>query len=265
MKALAARWFAIRQSVRITLIFVAAVLLWELAVALFRPPEFVLPAPSTVLARILKMPGFYLIHTWRTLYETVLGFGVAVVTGMIMAVMIVSSRLLEETLYVFLLIINGIPKVAVAPLFVIWLGTGIEPKIAIATFITVFVIVINVVLGLRSVDPDMLSLARALKGSAFKTLVKIRVPNALPNVFVAMKLGITTALIGTIVAEFVASDRGLGYAILVATGAFDTVQVFASITILSVMGMVFFFILDFTERRALPWHISMRAEPQLGT
>jgi NitT/TauT family transport system permease protein len=261
MSSLAARWFGMPHSVRIGLIFVAALLLWEFAVAIFRPPEFVLPAPSSVFERITKMPVFYLIHTWRTFYETVLGFGVAVIAGVLMAVMIVSSRFLEETLYVLLLIINGVPKVAVAPLFVIWLGTGIEPKIAIATFITLFVIVINVVLGLRSVDPDMLSLARALKGSPFKTLIKIRVPNALPNMFVAMKLGITTALIGTIVAEFVASDRGLGYVILVATGAFDTVQVFASITILSVMGMVLFFILDFAERLVLPWHISMRAEP----
>ena len=259
MKSVALLWFRLHHSVRVSLIFVGAILLWQVAVDIFKLPQIVLPTPASVVERVAQMPVFYLLHTWRTFYETIIGFGVAVIAGTFLAVMIVSSRFLEETLYVFLLILNGIPKVAIAPLFVIWLGTGIEPKIAISAIITLFIIVINLVLGLRSVDPEMLDLARALKGSPLKTLIKIRVPNALPNMFVAMKLGITTALICTIVAEFVASDRGLGYLILVSQGAFDTVQIFAAITILSVMGMVLFFIVDFAERIALPWHVSRRA------
>jgi len=256
--AAASWWFAIPKQLRILLILLATVLLWQFAVVFFAVPEILVPTPWSVVARIYEHPAYFLTHTWRTLLETLVGFGLAVVIGVALAVLIISSRALEETIYVLLIAFNGIPKVAIAPLFVVWMGTGLWPKFAISATIAVFVIVIDLVLGFRSVEKDMLDLATALKGSRMKTLLLIRFPHALPHLFAGMKVAITLALIGSIVGEFVASDRGLGYMIMVAQGAFDTVQIFAAIVILGVMGMALFFAIEFAERLLLPWHVSRR-------
>jgi NitT/TauT family transport system permease protein len=251
-------WFAMPRRYRIVLIVLAAVLLWQLCVVYFAVPSILVPTPLSVLARIYEQPAFYWLHSWRTFQETIVGFGLAVVIGIALAVLIISSRVFEETIYVLLIAFNGIPKVAIAPLFVVWMGTGLLPKFAIAATIAVFVIVIDLVLGLRSVEREMLDLAAVLKGSRLKTLWLIRFPHALPHLFAGMKVAITLALIGSIVGEFVASDKGLGYMIMVAQGAFDTVQIFAAIVILGVMGMVLFFAIELAERLALPWHVSRR-------
>jgi NitT/TauT family transport system permease protein len=188
-----------------------------------------------------------------------IGFGLAVVLGLVLAVGIVYSILLERTLYTWLVILNSVPKVALAPVFVMWMGVGIEPKIAIAVMIAIFSIFIDTVLGLRSVDPDMLNLAKASRASASQVLLKIRLPNALPSLFAGMKVGIAFALVGAIVGEFVAGEVGLGAVILQAQGSFDTAQAFAAITILALMGTVLFYIVEFTERLVLPWHTSQRS------
>jgi NitT/TauT family transport system permease protein len=251
-------WFAIPKNVRVVLIFILMILLWQAAYAVFSPPEILLPSPLKVVQRIISTPEFFLIHTWRTFYETVVGFALAVAIGVTLSILVISSRFLEETIYVVLVAFNGIPKVAIAPLFVVWMGTGLAPKFAIAATIAVFVIVIDLVLGFRSVERDMMDLAKSLRGSRFKTLVLIRFPHALPNLFAGMKVATTLALIGSIVGEFVAADRGLGYIIMVAQGSFDTVQIFAAIALLGIMGMVLFFFVEWVERLALPWHVSMR-------
>lgn len=251
-------WYASPKSLRVVLIFLAALVAWEAAVIWFKIPELLLPSPLRVLHAIIDSPQFYMAHTLRTLYETVVGFALAVVIGVVLSMLIVSSRFLEETIYVLLIGSNGIPKVAIAPLFVVWLGTGVLPKFAISATIAVFVIVIDLVLGFRSVDRDMLDLGRSLKGSRWKMLVLIRFPHALPNLFAGMKAATTLALIGAVVGEFVASDRGLGYAIMVAQGAFDTVQIFASVAILGAIGTSLFFLVEWVERLVLPWHVSMR-------
>jgi NitT/TauT family transport system permease protein len=259
MRRLLNAWFLLPRGYRILVILGVAVALWQAVVVFFRIPTILVPTPSSVIERMYEAPAFYLMHAWRTLYETLIGFALAVILGIALAVLIISSRFLEETIYVLLIAFNGIPKVAIAPLFVVWMGTGLSPKFAISATIAVFVIVIDLVLGLRSVDPEMLDLARSMKGGRFKTLLLIRFPHALPHLFAGMKVGITLALIGSIVGEFVASDHGLGYLIMVAQGAFDTVQIFAAIVLLGVMGMALFFAIDFAERLALPWHVSRRA------
>src|SRR5436305_12280131 len=150
---------------------------------------------------------------------------------------------------------------AVAPLFVSWLGTGAEPKIAICFLIAVFAIVIDTVLGLKSVHPDILDLAKSLRGGRLATLWRIRFPCALPSLFAGMKVAISLALVGAIVGEFVSSQRGLGYVILSAQGMFDTPRVFAAIMILAVLGVLLIEALSVAERFALPWHYSIE-QPQ---
>jgi NitT/TauT family transport system permease protein len=144
-------------------------------------------------------------------------------------------------------------------LFVIWLGTGDTSKIGMAFLIAIFAIVIDAVLGLRSIDPDVLDLGRSFKGSGLKILLKLRFPNALPSIFAGMKVAIALALVGTIVGEFVAAQNGLGYVILAAQGVFETKRVFAALLVLAVMGTVLFYLIELAEKKALPWHVSQRA------
>jgi len=239
-------------------LFTVIVLACEAAVTLFGVRAFILPAPSAVLQDIVANWRYFLEQAGYTLGATLAGFAIAVALGVLIAIGIVHSRFLDLTLYTLLVALNSVPKVALAPLFVIWLGTGVYPKIAVSVLIAVFSIVIDAVLGMRSVDPDAISMARVVRASRWQILMKIRLPNALPYLFAGMKVAISFALIGTIVGEFVVGDRGLGAAILLAQGMFDTTRAFAAIVLLGVMGAALFFAVEAVERYALPWHVSQR-------
>jgi NitT/TauT family transport system permease protein len=177
-------------------VLIGAFLLWELGVRTLGASPLILPAPSAILASFLDAPGLYLRHAGFTLLTTAIGFGLAVALGVALAIGIVSSRLIEHTVYTLLVALNSVPKVALAPLFVIWMGTGAEPRVAIALMLAIFPIVIDTVLGLRSVDPDMLSLAQVYRASPLKVLMRVRFPYALPSIFAGMKVGISFALVG---------------------------------------------------------------------
>lgn len=240
------------------LVLAAVFVMWELGVRAFNVKPIILPPPSVVFTELFKEPMWYLNHGWYTLLVTLGGFGLALAVGVVLAVLIVESKILEKTIYALIVGLNSVPKVAVAPLFVIWLGTGVEPKIAIGFLIAVFAIVIDMVLGLKSVHPDILDLARSLRGGRLATLWRIRFPCALPSLFAGMKVAISLALVGAIVGEFVSSQRGLGYVILSAQGTFDTARVFAAILVLALMGMVLFGLVAWAERLAIPWHASQK-------
>jgi NitT/TauT family transport system permease protein len=257
-------WYRLPKGIRVGVVTAASIFIWEFICRVFHIKEFLVPAPSMVWAAFAQSPEIFLLASWYTFQEAVLGFFFAVVGGVVLAILIISSRFLEETLYVLLVTMNSVPKVAIAPLFVVWMGTGLAPKVAISATIAIFVIVVDVVLGLRSVDPEMLDLARSMKGTKLKTLIKIRMPHALPNLFAGMKVGITLSLIGAIVGEFVAADRGLGYLIMVAQGQFETSTMFAAVVILSIMGTVMFFFMDIAEKIFIPWHASRRSEKQIS-
>jgi len=238
------------------IVLIALIALWEVSVRLFAIKPIVLPAPSVILAELSENLPWYLGHAWYTLFTTLAGFAAAVIIGIALAVVIVESKLLESTVYALIVGLNSVPKVAVAPLFVVWLGTGYEPKIAISFLIAVFAMVIDTVLGLRSVPADVIDLARSLRGSRFDMLWRIRFPCALPAMFSGMKVAISLALVGAIVGEFVSSQRGLGYVILSAQGMFDITRVFAAIAVLAVLGVILFWLIVWAERRSIPWHAS---------
>lgn len=228
-------------------------LMWELLVRLLHVRPIMLPPPSTVFMELWTERAWYLGHAWYTLLTTLAGFALAVVFGVAIAVLLVSSRWFESAVYPLIIALNSVPKVAIAPLFVIWLGTGAEPKISIAFLIAVFAIIVDTVHGLRSVPDDVLDLGRVLKGSRLDFFFKVRLPSALPSILTGMKVAISLALIGAIVGEFVASQRGLGYVILSAQGTFDTPRVFAAIIMLVIMGIALFGALAWLERVATPW------------
>jgi NitT/TauT family transport system permease protein len=242
------------------LLGIAALVLWEIAARGLRIREFILPPPSGIFADFLQAPRYFLSETAFTLLTTMAGFLLALVLGVAAAVGIVYSRFLDRTLYTFLVAFNAVPKVALAPLFVIWLGTESAPKIAIATLIAIFPILIDTVHGLKSIDPEMINMARANQATALRILFKIRLPNALPAIFSGMKVGISLALVGAIVGEFVAGDYGLGHVILVAQGNFDTTRVFVALLLLGLLGTLLFNALEWIERWALPWHASQRVK-----
>lgn len=251
-------WKKSEYACTVTVVLAGAVAIWELAVRLFGIRSFLLPAPSVVAVEIANNPGFYAYQSLYTIYITAMGFGLALGVGIVLAVAIVSSRFLDRTLYTLLIASNSVPKVALAPLFVIWLGTGGEPKVAIAALIAVFPIVINTTLGLRAVDPDMIDLARSARAANHDLMLKIRLPNALPSIFAGAKVGVSFALIGAIVGEFVAGERGLGYVILTSQATFNSPRAFAAIVLLSVIGTIMFFLVELCERWFLPWHVSQR-------
>jgi NitT/TauT family transport system permease protein len=243
----------------LALVIVGFLLVWQFGVILSNVPRYILPTPIEILDEMRAAPLWYLDHTLRTLGATLLGFLVAVIVGSIAAIGILYSRLLENTLYTLLVALNSVPKIALAPLFILWIGTGLMSKIAISFLIALFVIVVDTVLGLRSVDPDAVDLFRSMRSSQLQVLRLLRLPNALPHFFAAMKVAISLALVGAISGEFVASDGGLGYVILSAQGAFQTTRAFAAIVLLGILGTVLFFIIDHLERWVCPWHVSHRA------
>ena len=189
-----------------------------------------LPAPTLVLSELAEFPLWFAEQSVYTLAVTLVGFALATVLGILFAVVITEWKLLDRLLFPLFVALNSVPKVALAPLFIIWFGTGAEPKIAIAFLIAVFAIVIDAALGLRSVPPDTLDLARTLRGSRLKVLLRIKIFCAMPHIFAGAKVAMSLALVGAIVGEFVSSQRGLGYVILSAQGTFDTPRVFAAIT-----------------------------------
>ncbi len=244
----------------IIIVLILAAVVWELAVDAFAIKPVLLPAPSTVIREMIEIYPWLAEQTVYTVVETMIGFGLAVILGVVLAVFIVSSKIVETTVYTILVALNSIPKAAVAPLFVVWMGTGLQPKIAMALFIAIFSIVVNTVQGLRSIEPDMLDLARSLGANRFRIMQKFRIYCALPSLFAGMKVGISLALVGAIIGEFIASSRGLGYIILVAQGEFNKPRIFAAIVVLALVGTLFFFLVDMAERAMLPWHVSLRVK-----
>jgi NitT/TauT family transport system permease protein len=231
-------------------------LIWEIACRTYQIRPVLLPSPSLIIAELAQSPLWFAQQAAYTLGITLAGFGVAAVLGVVFAVVITEWKLLDRLLFPLFVALNSVPKVALAPLCIIWFGTGSEPKIAIAFLIAVFAVVIDTILGLRSVPPDTIDLARTLRGSRWKVLTRIKLFCALPHLFAGLKVAMSLALVGAIVGEFVSSQRGLGYVILSAQGMFDTPRVFAAIAILAVLGVVLMEIVSIAERFALPWHHS---------
>ena len=237
---------------------------WELAIVALDVPEYLLPAPSGIAAAIAAQPAYLAEHSLVTLAEILLGFALAVVVGIPLAVFIVYSPLFERSVYPLLVASQSVPKIAVAPLLIFWAGLGMFPKVLVAFAIAFFPIVIDTVVRLRSVEPEMLHLARSMGADQRKIFVKIRMPGALPAIFAGLKVAVTLAVVGAIVGEFIQADRGLGYVLQQATSVLDMRLGFGAIVILAAVGIVLFTIVEALERWLTPWAVSRRAEAASG-
>ena len=239
--------------------------LWEIVVRAFNVPEYLLPAPSAILTALTKDAGYLAHHLGITSLEVVLGLLLSIVIGVGFGVLMVMLPPVETALYPLLVASQSIPKIAIAPLLVVWAGIGLLPKILVAFLIAFFPLVIATVAGLSSVEPEMLHLARSMGASRTRTLFKVRFPTALPQIFSGLKVAVTLAVVGALVGEFIQADRGLGYVMLLANGNFDTPLAFATFVLLSALGIVMFVLVEAIERVVLPWHASQRSDARIDT
>ena len=247
-------------------VLVAALVVWHLASLATSP--LILPGPISVATQLVRSWGVILTNLWVTLGELGLGFAAGSAIGVVIGTAIAHSRRLERILRPYIATSQAVPKAALAPLFVLWLGFGVGPKVTIAALISFFPLLENTIVGLRRVDPDALKLFASLGASPWQVFVKLRLPHGLPYILTGLKVGIVFATVGAVIAEFVTSNRGLGALIMQAQGNFDTRLMFAVIIVLTVMGVVLYEILQLVERWALrTWKLgegeieSRRTEP----
>lgn len=226
---------------------------WEVAVHINETPRWMLPPPSAILESFRTDWRLLLEHTRVTLLEVVLGFGLALLTGIVTGVAIDSSLVLRRAIYPLIIASQTIPMVALAPLMLIWFGYDLIPKILITALIGFFPIAVNTVDGLRSGDREMLGLLRSMGATGWQRFRIVRVPAALPLIFSGARIAITFCVIGAVFAELVGASAGLGYLMERSAAQFQTSRVFACIVILALMGIGLFSLIAFIERLALPW------------
>jgi NitT/TauT family transport system permease protein len=253
-KALNAGW------IRPFLFLIFVVLAWDLTIRLFKIPAYQIPAPGDVVAVLRTDWPELLSQAWPTTYATVCGFLLSAAFGIPVAMLIAGSKTIESYVYPLLVFSQSVPKIAIAPLFVVWFGFGIIPKVISAFLLGFFPVVVSAVQGFKSVDPDMVDLARAMQGSRYHVFRAVNLPHAMPAIFSGLKVSVTLAVVGAVVGEFVGSNSGIGYVMQRSIGTFDLPTMFAALVILALLGVVLFWIVDRVERLLIPWHVSQREE-----
>ena len=238
---------------------IAAILvLWELASRLGHVPRYILPAPSGIALRFYELRALIVKESFFTLQATLLGFGLSVAIAIPLGMALVSSRTFNRAVYPLLIGSQVVPKVAVAPVFLVWFGFGLVSKVAITFLVAFFPVLIAAVVGLQATEIEKLYVARAAGASELQLFTLVRLPNALPVIFGGMKVSITLAVVGALVGEFVAAENGIGRVLLSASGNMDTELLFAGIFALVIIGVALFVLMEGLERLAQPWHISQR-------
>ena len=244
---------AIAYYVPSVLVLAGLIAFWQFAVDFWQVKEYILPSPWAALKSLARPNYQWTANFLTTLYAVLGAFVLSAVLGIALAVVIVWNDLLMRSIMPVLVLFNTLPKVALAPLFVIWLGYGVWPNIVIGTTIAFFPMVVNTAVGLATAEPEMLDLVRTLRASRWQVFQKIRFPNAVPYIFTGLKLNATMSVIGAIVGEFVASERGLGALIITGGVTLETPSIFASLILISVLGLVLYGIVVAVEQLVAPW------------
>lgn len=244
------------------LVFLAV---WEAGVAVFKVPAYLMPPPSGVfLVFVAEFPRL-LYHGWVTTYEMLLGYGLAVAIAIPLAIGITASQRFDRFVTPQMLFFQIVPKVAIAPLFLVWFGVGTTPKVLVAFLISFFPIVIDAAVGLRSMSTEMGDLARSMGASRWQVFAQFRLPTSLPYLFSGLKVAATLAVAGAVVGEFVGADKGLGYLLLVTNSNMETALMFATIVALTIIGLALFYAVEFLESLLIPWHVTHRVREDAGT
>ncbi len=230
--------------------------LWQIATIVWDVPTWQLPSPWGIGTKLFEEWDLLAPHAWVTLREVLLGFALAFVSGVALAVGIASSRVLERAIYPYVIASQTLPVIAIAPMLVIWLGFGLMPKVVVVALISFFPIVVNTVDGLRSADPELFKLMRTLGASRWDIFRKAQMPSALPFLFSGTKIAIAISVIGAVIGEWVGASEGLGYLITRSSAQFQSERLFAAVAILAAMSIGLFWLVGLLERVALPWYRS---------
>src|SRR5262249_15556666 len=238
--------------------------LWEAVVYVFEVPRYIVPAPSAIVRQFVR--NFRLIwhYTLVTGMETLIGYVIAVVIGVPLSMLVAFSRFLERTLYPSAVALEMVPEIAVAPIFVIWFGFGFAPKMIIVFMVCFFPILLNGMLAFRSLSTELIYFSRSTGADPWTMFWRIRVPAALPQVFVGLKGAATNATVGAVISEWIGGDAGLGYYLQIASGDLRTDLAFGIIFMLAGLGLLLFYTMTWVERLLIPWHISQRVVRQPG-
>lgn len=238
--------------------FILFIVAWEVAIILFEVPTYILPKPTAILDEFVQTRDLLLENTWVTVVETLLGFGVAVVIAIPLSMFVAFSPFLSKTLYPAAVALEMVPKIAFAPIFVIWFGFGLTPKIIIVFMVSFFPILLNGVLAFKSLDPDVIHFTQSTGASQWRMFWKIRLPSALPQIFTGIKGAATNATVGAVISEWIGGDAGLGYYLQIALGNIRIDLAFACIIMLMIIGLTLFYAVVLVERMLIPWHVSQR-------
>jgi NitT/TauT family transport system permease protein len=246
------------------LVFITLLGIWETAVTMLNVPSFILPAPSAIWSAFLQYKDPILKHSAFTLVNTLIGFGVGIVVGSFLGAVIGSSRLAYAGLYPLLVGINSVPKAAVVPILVLWLGTGQFPAIVTAFLLSFFPIAVNVATGLATVEPELEDVLRSLGANRLDVLRKVGLPRTLPFFFASLKVAITLAFVGAVISETIASNDGIGYLMLQAASQFRVPLAFAGLSVIAIMGIATYLVFAFIESRLTGWATRRQDAPMGG-
>jgi NitT/TauT family transport system permease protein len=231
----------------------AVIVVWEAVIRLFHVRTFVLPAPTAIIALLAANRGALVVASQATALEVLFGFVLSAVVGVLVALVIVRFERFGRALYPIIVLFQNVPKVALAPIFILWFGYGLAPKILLIVVIAFFPVAIDMLAGLQSVEPSFVALMRSVGASKSKIMLRVRIPHSLPHLMAGLKVAITFSVIGAIVGEFAGANQGLGYVIQFASTQLDTPLIFAALIAISVLGLAFYYIVEFAERILVPW------------
>ncbi|MEK8130453.1 ABC transporter permease [Paenibacillus filicis] len=238
--------------------FVAFFCLWEMIIRIFKIKMVILPAPSGIFTELLRNFSFYLPHIWTTFTEAISGFFIGALIALIAGILLSQSRLLERVLLPLAVLAHVTPIVAIAPLFIVWFGFGAFPKILLAAISTFFPMMINSIMGFRSIDENNYEYLQSLHASKFEIFIKLRLPNSLPYLFSAARTGMSMGVIGAIVGEMYGGSEGLGNVLTVAANYLQMERMFAAIMLLALIGILLTNAVKVVENRFLHWHSSSK-------
>jgi NitT/TauT family transport system permease protein len=236
------------------LILLAVLLaLWEAVVLAFGVPEFVFPAPHRIASEFIAFKGPLLEAAWKTFWVTMLGFALSIVVGVMLGFLVGSSRLAYAALYPLLVAFNAVPKAAVVPILVVWFGIGLGPGVLTAFLISFFPITVNIATGLATLEPELEDVLRVLGARRWDVLVKVGLPRSMPYFYGSLKIAITLAFVGTVLAEMTAGDSGIGYLMQSAGSQQRMSLAFAGLVTIGVMAMAMYELFSWIERRTTAW------------
>ena len=240
-----------RWSPLIVLAFV--LLLWQLFVWLFKVPDFIFPGPLQIGREFIEFSGPLLEAAWKTFWVTMLGFGLSIAVGVLLGFLIGSSRLAYTSLYPLMVAFNAVPKAAVVPILVVWFGIGLGPGILTAFLISFFPITVNIATGLATLEPELEDVLRVLGARRWDVLIKVGLPRSMPYFYGSLKVAITLAFVGTVLAEMTAGDSGIGYLMQTAGSQQRLPLAFAGLVVIGVMAMAMYELFSWIEKRTTGW------------